>query len=685
MYSFRSNIFGSLMLSLFLLIACNKEVRPLQLAPLFTDHMVLQQQKKVAVWGTGEPGAQIKIISSWGEEVKTKVSARGNWEVEIPTTEFGGPHQLLIQSGQQEIALEDIMLGEVWLASGQSNMEWPLSARVVNREEEIKNADYPQIRMFSVPRNLNGTNINDAEWKVTTPKNVEQFSAVGYFFARELHLKLGLPVGIINTSWGGTRVEAWTSLEKLAEMPPSKTEAEEILNQGGLSALKENYKQISQALTKANEKYFNAPSHPVPQNINELKALELNDQAYALPEFDDTDWKEFLASGASNEIIRFEDFFKPGTYAGDGVAWLRKTFDVKDPTAEYTFIVEGGIDDFDYTYINGTLIGSEFGCCTTRSYIIPKGLLMEKGNVLAIRVIDTGGESGFRGAAYVQSNTEKQQLDKGSWRLKHHAFYLNNSVQEHGMDYKTLIEKAQDMQDNIKIGNNINDPNVYSILFENMVQPLIPYRIKGALWYQGESNVQNHQDYKTLFTGMITDWRDRWKADFPFYFTQIAPYQYSKAEFSQSLRDAQRKTLSLDGTGMAVTLDIGEEKDIHPANKQDVGLRLARLALHNDYGQNEIVPSGPLYKSQTIHSDYIDLSFEHIGSGLMAKNDLSGFEIATSDGQFAPAQAKIIGDQIRVSSKMIKNPKRVRYGWKNYFEATLFNLEGLPASSFETP
>jgi sialate O-acetylesterase len=367
------------------------------------------------------------------------------------------------------------------------------------------------------------------------------------------------------------------------------------------------------------------------------------------------------------------------------VAWLRKTFDVKDPTAEYTFIVEGGIDDFDYTYINGTLIGSEFGCCTTRSYIIPKGLLMEKGNVLAIRVIDTGGESGFRGAAYVQSNTEKQQLDKGSWRLKQHAFYLNNSVQEHGMDYKTLIEKAQDIQDNIKIGNNINDPNVYSILFENMVQPLIPYRIKGALWYQGESNVQNHQDYKTLFTGMITDWRDRWKADFPFYFTQIAPYQYSTAEFSQSLRDAQRKTLSLDGTGMAVTLDIGEEKDIHPANKQDVGLRLARLALHNDYGQNEIVPSGPLYKSQTIHSDYIDLSFEHIGSGLMAKNDLSGFEIATSDGQFAPAQAKIIGDQIRVSSKMIKNPKRVRYGWKNYFEATLFNLEGLPASSFETP
>lgn len=187
------------------------------------------------------------------------------------------------------------------------------------------------------------------------------------------------------------------------------------------------------------------------------------------------------------------------------------------------------------------------------------------------------------------------------------------------MDHKTLIEKSQDIQDNIKIGSNINDPNVYSILFENMVQPLIPYRIKGALWYQGESNVQNHQDYKTLFTGMITDWRDRWKADFPFYFTQIARYQYSTAEFSQSLRDAQRKTLSLDGTGMAVTLDIGEENDIHPANKQDVGLRLARLALHNDYGQNEIVPSGPLYKSQTIHSDYIDLSFEHIGSGLMAK------------------------------------------------------------------
>ena len=685
MYSFRSNIFGSILLPLFLLIACNKEVPPLQLAPLFNDHMVLQQQSIVAIWGTGEPGTQLTLTPSWGEEIKTKVRSTGQWELEISTIEFGGPHQLTIQSGEQEIRLDDIMLGEVWLASGQSNMEWPLSARVVNREEEIKNADYPQIRMFSVPRNLNGTNIKDAEWKITTPKNVQQFSAVGYFFARELHLNLGLPIGIINTSWGGTRVEAWTSLEKLAEMPPSKTEAQEILNQGGLSALKENYIQISEEFNKANQKYFNAPSHPIPQNVNELKALELNDQAYALPEFDDTDWKEFSASGGSDEVIRFEDFFKQGTYAEDGVVWLRKTFDVEDPSAEYTFIVEGGIDDFDYTYINGTLIGSEFGCCTTRSYTIPKGILKGQGNVLAIRVIDTGGESGFRGAALIQSSSEKQQLDKGNWRLKHHAFYLNSSVQEHGMDYNTLIEKAQDIQDNLKNGINTNDPNVYSILFETMIQPLIPYQIKGALWYQGESNVQNYQDYKTLFTGMISDWRDRWKTDFPFYFTQIAPYQYSSAEFSQSLRDAQRKTLSLKKTGMAVTLDIGEEKDIHPANKQGVGLRLARLALHYDYDQIEVVPTGPLYKSQTIHSDYIDLSFEHVGSGLKAINGLSGFEIATSDGQFVPAKAKVIGDQIRVSSKMVKNPKRVRYGWKNYFEATLFNQEGLPASSFETP
>ncbi|MEK9565835.1 MAG: sialate O-acetylesterase [Flavobacteriaceae bacterium] len=685
MYTLRSTLLVGITLLSQFFINCTSEVRPLEAAPLFTHHMVLQQKTKVPVWGKGEPGAEVTVRTSWGEEAKTQINSEGLWELALSTKEFGGPHQLIIQSGQQEIRFEDVLLGEVWLASGQSNMEWPLSSRVNNREEELKNANYPQMRMFTVPKNLNGSLSADTEWKVATPEHAKQFSAVGYFFARELFQRLNVPVGIINTSWGGTRVEAWTSIEKLAKMSPSKSEAAEIVHLGGLSALKENYKRVSDSLVRANEKYFNAPSHPLPRNSSELRTLVLNDQSYALPKFDDTDWKEFTAKSGSDETIQFETFFEKGTYAEDGVVWLRKTFEVSDPSAEYTFVVEGGIDDYDFTYLNGRLIGSEFNCCTSRSYTVPKGLLKEKGNVLALRILDTGGEGGFRGSVYLESKGEKFPLDQGNWRLKHHAFYLNSSLQEHGLDYTALVERSKEIQQEVKNSKTLNDPNLYSILFESMIQPLIPYRIKGALWYQGESNVGNHQDYQTLFTGMITDWRTRWKDDFPFYFTQIAPYIYTADAASYALRDAQRKSLSLEGTAMAVTLDIGEEHDIHPANKQDVGLRLARLALHYDYDQKNTIPSGPLYKSQTTHSGYIELTFDHIGSGLVGKNALSGFEIAASEGPFVAAKATIVGDRIRVSSKQIKNPQRVRYGWENYFEASLFNQEGLPASSFETP
>tara|TARA_B110000046_G_C12882517_1_gene350759 strand:- start:60 stop:758 length:699 start_codon:yes stop_codon:yes gene_type:complete len=230
----------------------------------------------------------------------------------------------------------------------------------------------------------------------------------------------------------------------------------------------------------------------------------------------------------------------------------------------------------------------------------------------------------------------------------------------------------------------LSDPNAYSILFQKMIAPILPYGIKGALWYQGEFNVVNHQEYQELFSGMIEDWREKWGYEFPFYFVQIAPYRYKENEHSESLRDAQRKTLNIPNTGMAITMDIGEEMDIHPANKQDVGLRLALLALHHNYGQKGLVPSGPLYKNHHIHSNYIDVEFDYLGSGLIGKNDLNGFEIAGTDRVFIAAKAKIINNTIRVNSRKIKSPKYIRYGWKNYFEASLFNKKGLPASSFQT-
>lgn len=677
--------FNSLILQIGLVLlisSCTVEKKPLKLAPLFTSHMVLQQEAEVPIWGSASPGAQIQVSTSWGDTVSTQADEKGDWKVILETKKYGGPFALTIQEGTTEIILQDVLLGEVWLASGQSNMEWPMSARILNQEAEIKTADYPQIRMFSVPRDLEGSALDKTSWKVTTPETVKQFSAVGYFFARKLVQELNIPVGIINTSWGGTRVEAWTSIEQLAQMEPSKEEALEIQSQGGVAGLKAFNQKISQEILAQNSAYLEAPGFAIPETMEEWERLQLNDTHYAASDFDDTNWHTFQSE--ESDLIAFENFFESRSLAEDGVVWMRKRFDLETPEDFDRFEVEGGIDDYDYTYLNGKLIGKGFNCCSARSYEIPQGILKKKGNILAVRIIDMMGQGGFRGNIFLSGTDKKMQLDKGEWKLKHQAFYLETNFQNHNLDFKTLVEKDNELQKQIKKGKK-NGPNVYSNLYQNMIKPLIPYTIKGALWYQGESNVDNHQEYKTLFTGMITDWRARWGAEFPFYFVQIAPYRYEPHQSSQALREAQRKTLELNKTGMAITLDIGEEEDIHPANKQEVGLRLARLALHNDYGDQDLVATGPLYKSQTLHPNAIDLSFDHIGTGLIAKPVLLGFEIATAEGPFVPAKAQIIGNQVRVSSPKVRNPQRVRYGWKNYFEGTLFNSEGLPASSFETP
>jgi sialate O-acetylesterase len=677
--------FNSLILQIGLVLlisSCTIEKKPLKLAPLFTSHMVLQQEAKVPIWGSASPGAPIEVAASWGETVSTQADEKGDWKVILETKKYGGPFALTIQEGTTEILLQDVLLGEVWLASGQSNMEWPMSARILNQEAEIKTADYPQIRMFSVPRDLEGTSLDKTSWKVTTPETVKQFSAVGYFFARKLVQELNIPVGIINTSWGGTRVEAWTSIEQLAQMEPSKEEALEIQSQGGVEGLKAYNQKISQEILAQNSAYLEAPAFAVPKTMEEWERLQLNDTHYADSDFDDTNWHTFQSE--ESDLIAFEFFFESRSLAEDGVVWMRKRFDLDTPEDFDHFEVEGGIDDYDYTYLNGKLIGKGFNCCSARSYEIPQGILKKKGNVLAVRIIDIMGQGGFRGNIFLSGTDKKRQLDNGEWKLKHQAFYLETNFQNHNLDLNALVENDNELQKQIKKGKK-NGPNLYSNLYQNMIKPLIPYTIKGALWYQGESNVDNYQEYQTLFTGMITDWRARWGAEFPFYFVQIAPYHYEPHQSSQALREAQRKTVAFNKTGMAITLDIGEEEDIHPANKQEVGLRLARLALHNDYGYQDLVATGPLYKSKMLHPNAIDLSFDHIGNGLIAKPVLSGFEIASSEGPFVPAKAQIIGNQVRVSSPKVRNPQRVRYGWKNYFEGTLFNSEGLPASSFETP
>ncbi len=667
-----------------LFFGCSAVDPNLKVAPIFSDHMVLQQQSDVRIWGSGSPGNNIEIVSSWGEISKTKISENGKWHVFIKTPKYGGPYIVKVISEKKEIIFNDVMIGEVWLTSGQSNMEWPMQARILNQKQEIKNANFSNIRMFSVPRNLNGTNINKAIWKVATPDNVIDFSAVGYFFAREIHQKLNVPVGILNSSWGGTRVEAWTSIEKLKNIPSSSENAKQIIARGGLQGIKLNEEKINSLSRKKNEKFLNEKSFDIPESINQWNELNIEDNNYLNPQFDDSKWDTFDSNSYNKKIFKFESIFKKKSFAEDGVIWLRKSFYVENPKLDYFFIAEKGIDDFDYTYINGKLIGRGFSCCTSRSYTIPKNLLKKGKNIIAIRILDTGGEGAFKGPVYLEElNGSKINLNTGFWRFKHIAFYLPSSIQKHNLSFKDL-QNNNNLVKNIDKGVSTQNPNTYSILYNTMIKPISPYKIKGFLWYQGEENVSNYYDYKSLFIGMIQDWRNKWDENLPFYFVQIAPYSYTTEALSQELRDAQRKSLEIEKTGMAITLDIGEENDIHPANKQDVGKRLARLALNNDYGMKEVLASGPLYKSKKLYKNHIDLTFDYVGSGLVSNGFLNGFEIAGSDNDFYPASAKIINEKVRVYSKKVKMPKRVRYGWKNYFDATLFNTEGLPASSFQT-
>ena len=675
----------------FCLLSCSeKSTNSLIIAPLFSDHMVLQQKTKVPIWGKGEPGDSIFVSSSWYEKSSTTVGQDGNWKTILKTPPYGGPYKLNISSTTEEINLEDVLVGEVWLASGQSNMEYPIKARILNQKKEIKNSDYQNIRMFSVPRNLNGQNIYSANWKISNPKNVKDFSAVAYFFARKIHKELDIPVGIINSSWGGTRVEAWTSIEKLADIAESETEAKGIIKKGGLTKIFMAYDSINLKNQKINEVFLNAKGYKLPQTIEEWESLTLDDLEYSKSDFDDDSWDKIEVNKEKKDFLTFEDVFSKNLFAEDGVAWFRKKIFIDDPNESYELLNFSGIGDYDYSYMNDQLIGVTLACCLDRKYKIPKGVLKKGENILAIRVINTEQKGGFKGPLYLQSNTNRIYLNQGIWRYKHIAFYLGAVIQKHNFLTNDLLTNFLILKSNLKTFYS-KDPNYYGILYETMIKPLVPYSIKGFLWYQGESNVANYSEYQNLFTGMISDWRDKWNSDLPFYYVQIAPFSYNDKEngcndcLSYLLREAQLKSSNFKKTGMVVTSDIGEQFDIHPANKQQVGERLANLALINDYNRKDITGYGPIYSNQKKYKHYIDLYFKNIGSGLKQKDSLKDFEIAGSDKFFYPAQANIIENKIRVSSKKVKNPEYVRYGWKNYYEATLFNNEGFPASSFRTP
>jgi len=646
------NQWQSLALFVFVLGAfCTADVR---LPAILSDNMVLQQNSEVAVWGWAEPGETITVQHSWKPDIQIsqtiQAGADGSWKIMLKTGDGGGPYTLTLK-GKNEITIQNILLGEVWLCSGQSNMEFPTS-RIDNAERELAAAaNYPQIRFFMVDKATALEPLPDCsgQWVVCSPDTAASFSAVGYLFARILCDELKVPVGMIGSYWGGTPAEAWTrreAIERLGEFEAQLKELDKEHKRPPLTGA-----QIRQLQRNWDEQIVKADRG-------------MSEQWYS-ESFDDSGWTLLPVPGLWNQ---------DGLDKVDGILWHRKEITIPAEWVNEELILElGPIDDADITWLNGKQIGQTDAYHIFRTYVIRPGIARAGKNLLAIRIWDMMGGGGLYGQPeqiriYPKGKPEKAIPLAGQWKSKLSITYADLPGY---IDLRPI------------------DQNMPTVLYNAMIAPLIPYGIRGALWYQGESNCGRAEQYKRLLPAMVQDWRKQWgRGDFPFYYVQIAPYDYGNPDDTTSalLREAQMHILSLlPNSGMAVTMDIGNPKDIHPTNKLDVAKRLSLWALAKTYGRDNIVYSGPLYREMKIEGSKIRLFFDHVGSGLTAKGGpLTHFTIAGEDKKFVPATAVIEGDTVVVFSPEVPKPVAVRYGFTNSAQPNLFNKEGLPASSFRT-
>lgn len=632
------------LLSLFLFLAVCSHAN-IKLPKIFGDNMVLQREKSIPVWGWAAPGEKV-IVQLHKQTITTVADKNGKWMLKLLPEKAGGPYTF-IAKGKNSIIYNNVLIGEVWICSGQSNMEMPIAGwgKINNYEQEIEDASYPQIRHIKIPNTVSGTpqdDVESGEWKIANPQNTGDFTATGYFFARELYKQLKVPIGLINASWGGTMVETWISREAFQQSPEFKNMI------AGMPAV--NLDSVAKMRTAA-----------------VLKKIEAAQGALVSKE-EAAGWSEASVNISDWPQMNLPGLWESNGLAGlDGVVWFRRLFNLRVEDAGKEAVLElSMIDDNDITWVNGVKVGSTNAYNVKRKYTIPAGVLKEGVNSIAIRVEDTGGGGGVYGEASDMkiSFGNLQQSLSGQWSYRVESALLNTGVGPN--DYPTL-------------------------LFNAMIQPLIPYAMRGAIWYQGETNAGRAYQYRKAFPLMINDWRKRWGSNFPFYFVQLATFNADNGNSKKGstwaeLREAQTQTLALPNTGMAVTTDIGNPTDIHPKNKQDVGKRLAAIALHNLYGKN-IVSSGPLYQSMKLSGNKATLTFTNIGSGLVEKGNgnLSGFEVAGADKVFYPATATIVGNTVVVSSPSVAHLIAVRFGWADDAGAdNLFNKEGFPASPFRT-
>jgi sialate O-acetylesterase len=631
----------------------------MEIAAVFNKGMVLQQGIPVPVWGTSKPGLSVTV--QFADQRKVAIAdLQGRWNVMLDPLPASAESRVLWISAnnQHPITIADVLVGEVWICSGQSNMEFPVIG-ALHGDAEVLAANFPVIRLFTVPNRPSGmpeTSLGGATWCVCSPETAASFSAVAYFFGRELHRRLKVPIGLINTSWGGTVAEAWTSWTGLSDDPVTCELIETFERDMPLMAERRTTWQ------------------------RDYKALEER-----LRDSGNTRFCEGWADLADPRGT-WVDMDLPGTWQSQGcnhsgILWFRKNVDIPPGWAGQDLrLAIGATDKSDTTYFNNEQVGSVTmadrvdAWSLLRTYTVPGKWVKAGRNVIAVRVHSDKFAGGMTGPAEVMRLScpacgEGASLSlAGTWRYAIEANY-------------GLVQVPTEPP---------GHQNAPSALFNGMIAPLLPYAIRGAIWYQGESNADRAKQYQALFPAMIRDWRRAWgQGDFGFYFVQLANYMARWPKPTESkwaeLREAQTMALALPNTGMAVAIDIGEADDIHPRNKQDVGMRLARSALNQTYGCCDIVPGGPMFRSVKCDGSSLRLSFDSVGSGLDCQGEtLRGFALAGEDGRFVWAAATIEDNEVVVSCPSVPNPVSVRYAWADNPEATLFSMNGLPASPFRS-
>lgn len=612
------------------------------LPAFFTSNMVLQRNVLIPVWGRA--AANEKLELRFHNQVKfCKADKEGRWMTQLDAETAGGPYELTVK-GKNSLLFKNILVGEVWLCGGQSNMEWTVG-QSDHAAAEIQRAANPFIRQIKIEHevsSLPATDVKTDGWKLCDPTTVADFTGVGYFFAKHIYDSIGVPVGLIKDCWGGTNIETWISREGFE----SSAEFKNMI----ASMPRLNLDSVTQLMKKrSGHRIALLQGAPIKEGgVNVFKEFL----------FDDSKWPELYAPQQwESQSIGYLD----------GVVWLRKTIMLTEAESKVPAVLElAKIDDDDITYLNGVQVGNTNQWDAKRKYIIPAGVLKAGKNVIAIRVVDNTGGGGIWGDA------ADLKLNLGA-----------TSVPLHGA-WKWQVESIQE---------RVSENSLPSLCYNAMIHPLIPFAFKGVLWYQGESNADRAYQYRTAFPLLIHDWRKKFKNEqAPFYFVQLASFVTEGNSNNgcgwAELREAQTQTLQVPNTGMCVTTDLVKDpKDIHPTNKQDVGKRLAAMAL-NDVYNKKMLCAGPTYQSMKMNGSEITLSFDHTGTGLFTPDKygyIKGFEIAGADSVFYFARAFIKNNEVVLACSNVARPVAVRFAWMgDATECNLFNREGFPAVPFRT-